>query len=110
MSHVKIPKNAWNRGVRTNTFELNKQEYEVSKVIQHNFFFDDHDLLFSVLHKLSPRHKLVITHKYELYNKEKLTFRALAKKMELSPQRVRMLHIEALKHLKILLKGAMSAT
>ncbi len=103
-SHVKIPKHAWNKGTRTSAVVLEKKEYEASKSFHPNYHFDEYDHVLKVLNKLPERQKKIISHKYELDGKEKLTFRELARRMELSPQRVRMIYLDGLKKMKNLIE------
>ncbi len=104
-SQVKIPKAAWNNGTRTSVSNLNKKEYEVSRIIEHNCFYDDYEILYKALEELPERYKFILAHKYELKGKEKLSFKAIAERMNLSPQRVRILHINGLKKVKDIIKS-----
>ena len=104
-SKVKIPKNAWNKGARTNSIEFDKKEYETYKILEPNYFYDDYDILYEALEELPHRYKFILTHKYELNGKKKLSFKAIAKKMDISPQRVRVLHLNGLKKIKEIIKN-----
>ncbi len=99
-SHVKIPKHAWNKGVRAPIKELNIKSYAKEYKVNHGFEFDRFDALMAECDKLSERERLILFHKYELRGKDKLTYKALAEKLSLSPQRVRMIHQRSIHKLR----------
>ncbi len=99
-SIIKIPKDAWHKGIRTKVSNLEINNYAKTNSYETNYDFDTYEHLYDILNELPERLKFILNHKYELQGKEKMTFKTIAKKMNLSPQRIRVLHENALKKLK----------
>ncbi len=100
---VYVPRNAWDGGVRPNAQEFNLQKHKqlnLNEHKEHKIF--ENELLYEAYKELSEREQIIIKHKYELNYNKKLTFKALAKKLNLSPQRVRMIHLDAIDKLRSL--------
>ena len=90
--------------VRPNAQEFNLQKHKqlnLNEHKEHKIF--ENELLYEAYKELSEREQIIIKHKYELNYNKKLTFKALAKKLNLSPQRVRMIHLDAIDKLRSLI-------